>query len=300
MSKNKMVLIGSTILLLILSPRFVVKAEEINSNTIVDMNNQGKPDFLMVDGFPNICTKNIMTAPNSNEPLESEKSKPPESGASANQSSESEKSKSSASEPNANQSSESEKTKPPESETNANQPSESEESKPSASEPNVNQPTESEKSDVTESGSNTNQSVDFDKDNENLNVSDEEIEMPSDNIEGTIIQSIDTNQFVESDNNKNVEENNEISDENGFNLISSAAENKSSKQKRYDVLKVIPTKNINYDWQLSALNTVILTFIILTGIYGIFILLPMVQTLIWINRKQTMLLSKMGNYKNYE
>ena len=259
-----MVLIGSTILLLILSPRFVVKAEEINSNTIVDMNNQGKPDFLMVDGFPNICTKNIMTAPNSNEPLESEKTKPPESGASANQSSESEKSKS------------------------------------SASEPNVNQPTESEKSDVTESGSNTNQSVDFDKDNENLNVSDEEIEMPSDNIEGTIIQSIDTNQFVESDNNKNVEENNEISDENGFNLISSAAENKSSKQKRYDVLKVIPTKNINYDWQLSALNTVILTFIILTGIYGIFILLPMVQTLIWINRKQTLLLNKIGSYKNYE
>ena len=300
MSKNKMVLIGSTILLLILSPRFVVKAEEINSNTIVDMNNQGKPDFLMVDGFPNICTKNIMTAPNSNEPLESEKTKPPESGASANQSSESEKSKSSASEPNANQSSESEKAKPPESETNANQPSESEESKPSASEPNVNQPTESEKSDVTESGSNTNQSVDFDKDNENLNVSDEEIEMPSDNIEGTIIQSIDTNQFVESDNNKNVEENNEISDENGFNLISSAAENKSSKQKRYDVLKVIPTKNINYDWQLSALNTVILTFIILTGIYGIFILLPMVQTLIWINRKQTLLLNKIGSYKNYE
>ncbi len=264
MSKNKMVLIGSTILLLILSPRFVVKAEEINSNTIVDMNNQGKPDFLMVDGFPNICTKNIMTAPNSNEPLESEKSKPPESGASANQS------------------------------------SESEESKPSASEPNVNQPTESEKSDVTESGSNTNQSVDFDKDNENLNVSDEEIEMPSDNIEGTIIQSIDTNQFVESDNNKDVEENNEISDENGSNLISSVAEDKSSKQKRYDVLKVIPTKNINYDWQLSALNTVILTFIILTGIYGIFILLPMVQTLIWINRKQTLLLNKIGSYKNYE
>ena len=300
MSKNKMVLIGSTILLLILSPRFVVKAEEINSNTIVDMNNQGKPDFLMVDGFPNICTKNIMTAPNSNEPLESEKSKPPESGANENQSSESEKSKSSASEPNANQSSESEKTKPPESETNANQPSESEESKPSASEPNVNQPTESEKSDVTESGSNTNQSVDFDKDNENLSVSDEEIEMPSDNIEGTIIQSIDTNQFVESDNNKDVEENNEISDENGSNLISSVAEDKSSKQKRYDVLKVIPTKNINYDWQLSALNTVILTFIILTGIYGIFILLPMVQTLIWINRKQTLLLNKIGSYKNYE
>lgn len=300
MSKNKMVLIGSTILLLILSPRFVVKAEEINSNTIVDMNNQGKPDFLMVDGFPNICIKNIMTAPNSNEPLESEKSKPPESGANANQSSESEKSKSSASEPNANQSSESEKTKSPESEANANQPSESEESKPSASEPNVNQPTESEKSDVTESGSNANQSVDFDKENDNLNVSNEVTEMPSDNIEENIIQSIDTNQFVESDNNKNVEENNEISDENGFNLISSAAENKSSKQKRYDVLKVIPTKNINYDWQLSALNTVILASIILTGIYGIFILLPMVQTLIWINRKQTMLLNKIGSYKNYE
>lgn len=284
MSKNKMVLIGSTILLLILSPRFVVKAEEINSNTIVDMDNQGKPDFLMVDGFPNICTKNIMTAPNSNEPLESEKSKPPESGANANRSSESEKSKSSASEPNANQSSESEKTKSPESETNANQPS--------ASEPNINQP--------TESSSNTNQSIDFDKENDNLNVSNEVTEMPSDNIEENIIQSIDTNQFVESDNNKDVEENNEISDENGFNLISSVAEYKSSKQKRYDVLKVIPTKNINYDWQLSALNTVILTFIILTGIYGIFILLPMVQTLIWINRKQTMLLSKMGNYKNYE
>ena len=284
MSKNKMVLIGSTILLLILSPRFVVKAEEINSNTIVDMDNQGKPDFLMVDGFPNICTKNIMTAPNSNEPLESEKSKPPESGANANQSSESEKSKSSASEPNANQSSESEKTKSPESETNANQPS--------ASEPNINQP--------TESSSNTNQSIDFDKENDNLNVSNEVTEMPSDNIEENIIQSIDTNQFVESDNNKNVEENNEISDENGFNLISSAAENKSSKQKRYDVLKVIPTKNINYDWQLSALNTVILTFIILTGIYGIFILLPMVQTLIWINRKQTQLLNKIGSYKNYE
>lgn len=264
MSKNKMVLIGSTILLLILSPRFVVKAEEINSNTIVDMDNQGKPDFLMVDGFPNICTKNIMTAPNSNEPLESEK------------------------------------TKSPESETNASQPSESEESKPSASEPNVNQPTESEKSDVTESGSNANQSIDFDKENDNLNVSNEVTEMPSDNIEENIIQSIDTNQFVESDNNKNVEENNEISDENGFNLISSAAENKSSKQKRYDVLKVIPTKNINYDWQLSALNTVILASIILTGIYGISILLPMVQTLIWINRKQTMLLNKIGSYKNYE
>ena len=126
MSKYKRVLMGSTILLLILSPRFVVKAEEINSNTIVDMDNQGKPDFLMVDGFPNICTKNIMTAPNSNEPLESEKSKPPESGANANQSSESEKSKSSASEPNANQSSESEKTKSPESGENANQSTESE------------------------------------------------------------------------------------------------------------------------------------------------------------------------------
>ena len=320
MSKNKMVLIGSTILLLILSPRFVVKAEEINSNTIVDMDNQGKPDFLMVDGFPNICTKNIMTAPNSNEPLESEKSKPPESGANANRSSESEKSKSSASEPNANQSSESEKTKSPESGESANQSSESEKSKSSASEPNANQSSESEKTkspesetnanqpsasepninQPTESSSNTNQSIDFDKENDNLNVSNEVTEMPSDNIEENIIQSIDTNQFVESDNNKDVEENNEISDENGFNLISLVAEYKSSKQKRYDVLKVIPTKNINYDWQLSALNTVILTFIILTGIYGIFILLPMVQTLIWINRKQTMLLSKMGNYKNYE
>ena len=133
-----------------------------------------------------------------------------------------------------------------------------------------------------------------------MNVSNEVTEMPSDNIEENIIQSIDTNQFVGSDNNKNVEENNEISDENGFNLISSAAENKSSKQKRYDVLKVIPTKNINYDWQLSALNTVILASIILTGIYGISILLPMVQTLIWINRKQTMLLNKIGSYKNYE
>ena len=274
MSKYKMVLIGSTILLLILSPRFVVKAEEINSNTIVDMDNRGKSDFLMGDGFPNIYTKNIMTVPNSNGPLESEKTKSPESEESANQSSESEKSKSPTSEPNANQSSESEKTKSPE------------------SEPNVNQ--------STESGSNTNQSVDFDKDNDNLNVSNEEIEMSSDNIEGNIIQSIDANQFVESDNNKIVEENNEISDENGFNLISSAAENKFSKQKRYDVLKVIPTKNINNDWQLSALNIVILTSIILTGIYGISILLPMVQTLIWINRKQTMLLSKMGNYKNYE
>ena len=256
MSKYKMALIGSTILLLILSPRFVVKAEEINSNTIVDMANQGKSVFLMVDGSPNIYTKNIMTMPNSNEPLESEKSKLPES------------------EESTNQSSESEKTKSPESETNVNQP--------------------------TESGSNTNQSVDFDKYNDNLNVSNEEIEMSSDNIEGNIIQSIDANQFVESDNNKIVEENNEISDENGFNLISSAAENKFSKQKRYDVLKVIPTKNINYDWQLSALNIVILISIILTGIYGISILLPMVQTLIWINRKQTMLLSKMGNYKNYE
>ena len=248
------------------------------------MDNQGKPDFLMVDGFPNICTKNIMTAPNSNEPLESEKSKPPESGANANRSSESEKSKPPESGANANQSSESEKTKSPESETNANQPS--------ASEPNINQP--------TESSSNTNQSIDFDKENDNLNVSNEVTEMPSDNIEENIIQSIDTNQFVGSDNNKNVEENNEISDENGFNLISSAAENKSSKQKRYDVLKVIPTKNINYDWQLSALNTVILASIILTGIYGISILLPMVQTLIWINRKQTMLLNKIGSYKNYE
>ena len=256
MSKYKMVLIGSTILLLILSPRFVVKAEEINSNTIVDMDNRGKSDFLMGDGFPNIYTKNIMTVPNSNGPLESEKSK------------------SSESEESANQSSESEKTKSPESETNVNQ--------------------------STESGSNTNQSVDFDKDNDNLNVSNEDIEMSSDNIEGNIIQSIDANQFVESDNNKIVEENNEISDENGFNLISSAAENKFSKQKRYDVLKVIPTKNINYDWQLFALNIVILISIILTGIYGISILLPMVQTLIWINRKQTMLLSKMGNYKNYE
>ena len=282
MSKYKMVLIGSTILLLLLSPQFVVKAEEINSNTIVDMANQGKSDFLMVDGSPNIYTKNIMMVPNSNEPLESEKSKPPESGESANQSSESEK------------------TKPPESGANANQPSESEKTKSSESESNVNQSTESEKSDVTESGSNTNQSVDFDKKNENLNVSNEEAEMPSDNIEGNIIQPIDTNQFVESDNNKNVEENSEISDGNGFNLMPSAAENKSSKQKRYDVLKVIPTKNINYDWQLSALNTVILTFIILTGIYGIFILLPMVQTLIWINRKQTLLLNKMGSYKNYE
>ena len=314
---------GSTILLLLLSPRFVVKAEEINSNTVVDMTNQGKSDFLMVDGFPSIYTKNIMTAPNSNEPLESEKSKPPESGESANQSSESEKTKSPESGSNANQSSESEKTKSPESGESANQSSESEKSKPSASEPNanqssesektkssesgananqpsesepnVNQSTESEKSDVTGSGSNTNQSIDFDKENDNLNVSNEVTEMQSDNIEENIIQSIDTNQFVESDNNKNVEENNEISDENGFNLMPSAAENKSSKQKRYDVLKVIPIKNINYDWQLSALNTVILTFIILTGIYGIFILLPMVQTLVWINRKQTLLLNKMGS-----
>ena len=292
MSKNKMVLIGSTILLLILSPRFVVKAEEINSNTIVDMDNRGKSDFLMGDGFPNIYTKNIMTVPNSNGPLESEKSKSSESEESANQSSESEKTKSPESEESANQSSESEQSKSPTSEPNANQSSESEKTKSPESEPNVNQ--------STESGSNTNQSVDFDKDNDNLNVSNEEIEMSSDNIEGNIIQSIDANQFVESDNNKIVEENNEISDENGFNLISSAAENKFSKQKRYDVLKVIPTKNINNDWQLSALNIVILTSIILTGIYGISILLPMVQTLIWINRKQTMLLSKMGNYKNYE
>ena len=59
MSKYKRVLMGSTILLLILSPRFVVKAEEINSNTVVDMANQGKSDFLMADGFPNICTKII-------------------------------------------------------------------------------------------------------------------------------------------------------------------------------------------------------------------------------------------------
>ncbi len=292
MSKYKMVLIGSTILLLILSPRFVVKAEEINSNTIVDMDNRGKSDFLMGDGFPNIYTKNIMTVPNSNGLLESEKSKSSESEESANQSSESEKTKSPESEESANQSSESEKSKSPTSEPNANQSSESEKTKSPESEPNVNQ--------STESGSNTNQSVDFDKDNDNLNVSNEEIEMSSDNIEGNIIQSIDANQFVESDNNKIVEENNEISDENGFNLISSAAENKFSKQKRYDVLKVIPTKNINNDWQLSALNIVILTSIILTGIYGISILLPMVQTLIWINRKQTMLLSKMGNYKNYE
>ena len=292
MSKYKMVLIGSTILLLILSPRFVVKAEEINSNTIVDMDNRGKSDFLMGDGFPNIYTKNIMTVPNSNGPLESEKSKSSESEESANQSSESEKTKSPESEESANQSSESEKSKSPTSEPNANQSSESEKTKSPESETNVNQP--------TESGSNTNQSVDFDKYNDNLNVSNEEIEMSSDNIEGNIIQSIDANQFVESDNNKIVEENNEISDENGFNLISSAAENKFSKQKRYDVLKVIPTKNINYDWQLSALNIVILISIILTGIYGISILLPMVQTLIWINRKQTMLLSKMGNYKNYE
>ena len=315
MSKYKRVLMGSTILLLLLSPRFVVKAEEINSNTVVDMANQGKSDFLMVDGFPSIYTKNIMTAPNSNEPLESEKSKPPESGESANQSSESEKTKSpesgananqpSESEPNVNQSPESEKSDVTESGSNTNQSSESEKTKspesetnanqPSASEPNVNQSTESEKSDVTGSGSNTNQSIDFDKENDNLNVSNEVTEMPSDNIEENIIQSIDTNQFVESDNNKNVEENNEISDENGFNLMPSAAENKSSKQKKYDVLKVIPTKNINYDWQLSALNTVILTFIILTGIYGIFILLPMVQTLVWINRKQTLLLNKMGS-----
>ena len=53
-----MVLIGSTILLLILSPRFVVKAEEINSNTTVDMANQGKSVFLMVDGFSSIYARN--------------------------------------------------------------------------------------------------------------------------------------------------------------------------------------------------------------------------------------------------
>ena len=58
MSKYKKVLMGSTILLLILSPRFVVKAEEINSNTVVDMANQGKSDFLMVDGFSIIYAKN--------------------------------------------------------------------------------------------------------------------------------------------------------------------------------------------------------------------------------------------------
>ncbi len=57
MSKYKRVLMGSTILLLILSPRFVVKAEEINSNTIVDMANQGKSDFLMADGFQSIYAK---------------------------------------------------------------------------------------------------------------------------------------------------------------------------------------------------------------------------------------------------
>ena len=45
--------------MLLLSPRFVVKAEEIDPNTIVDMTNQGKSDFLMVDGSPNICTKII-------------------------------------------------------------------------------------------------------------------------------------------------------------------------------------------------------------------------------------------------
>ena len=59
MGKYKRVLMGSTILLLLLSPRFVVKAEESNSNTIVDMDNQGKSDFLMVDGSPNIYTKII-------------------------------------------------------------------------------------------------------------------------------------------------------------------------------------------------------------------------------------------------
>ena len=53
-----MVLIGSTILLLILSPRFVVKAEEINSNTTVDMANQGKSVFLIVDGFSSIYARN--------------------------------------------------------------------------------------------------------------------------------------------------------------------------------------------------------------------------------------------------
>ena len=57
MSKYKRVLMGSTILLLILSPRFVVKAEEINSNTIVDMANQGKSDFLIADGFQSIYAK---------------------------------------------------------------------------------------------------------------------------------------------------------------------------------------------------------------------------------------------------
>ena len=57
MGKYKRVLIGSTILLLILSPRFVVKAEEINSNTIVDMANQGKSDFLIADGFQSIYAK---------------------------------------------------------------------------------------------------------------------------------------------------------------------------------------------------------------------------------------------------
>ena len=59
MGKYKRVLMGSTILLLILSPRFVVKAEEINSNTIVDMANQGKSVFLMVDGSPNIYIPKI-------------------------------------------------------------------------------------------------------------------------------------------------------------------------------------------------------------------------------------------------
>ncbi|RGT57731.1 hypothetical protein DWX20_01400 [Solobacterium moorei] len=58
MSKYKRVLMGSTILLLLLSPRFVVKAEEIRSNTIVDMANQGKLDFLMVDGFSSLYAKN--------------------------------------------------------------------------------------------------------------------------------------------------------------------------------------------------------------------------------------------------
>ena len=48
MSKYKIVLIGSVIMLL-LSPWFVVKAEEIDSNTIVDMANQGKSDCY--EGF---------------------------------------------------------------------------------------------------------------------------------------------------------------------------------------------------------------------------------------------------------
>ena len=61
---------GSVIMLL-LSPWFVVKAEEIDSNTIVDMANQGKSDLLMVDGFLNICTENIITEPNANQSSES-------------------------------------------------------------------------------------------------------------------------------------------------------------------------------------------------------------------------------------